>query len=179
MESVLIFGSLLIFNILLLMMILSMAWSPFAALGCVLAARSKHLSLGYYAIIGGLYSVLFIIPWVFFILNLRERYPSKKVIITVFYFLYGIWLCGPITWYFILTFIINTDGISIFQNVVEIGFLTFMIFMWVMTLKNVVNNMHYIIEKPQEAMSLNIAFILPFACMMVSNIYVCTIFYFL
>lgn len=71
-------------------------WSPIGAWICWRTARSKGFQPWRYAIWGAIYSVCFFLPWVYLLLRMHGRSVSVSGVKTVYKFLYGIWLFGPI-----------------------------------------------------------------------------------
>ena len=69
-----------------------LVWAPFGALICRRIARSRGLNPRRYAIAGGVYPVLFFLPWVYLVRRMRGRSVSVVVVRNIYILLYGAWL---------------------------------------------------------------------------------------
>lgn len=83
-------------GIALLIAALGLAWALFAALICGLRARSSGLNITVYTVAGAVYSLLFLLPWVYLIAWMYNRHIPRAYVISVYVIMYGfIWLLGP------------------------------------------------------------------------------------
>lgn len=80
----------------LLVLVFGIVWSPFAALICARAGSNVGTSGGDLARTGMVHSVLFFIPWVYFLLRIRNRRISDRVVVGTYVVLYLACLLGPI-----------------------------------------------------------------------------------
>lgn len=93
-----------IFFLMAWLAVLSLVWAPFAASICALIAKRNKLSASRYAITGAAYSILFFIPWVYLLTKLLKRPLPVSMIRLGYFFLYTLWILGPIG--FIITLLI-------------------------------------------------------------------------
>ena len=75
----------------ILLTIVGILWSPFAALICGLAARRNGLPAGKYARTGWSYSVQMILPWIYLAAMLFGKPPSAKIVHIGYKALYSFW----------------------------------------------------------------------------------------
>lgn len=71
--------------------IIGVVWSPFAAFWCARVARGKGLSARSYAVRGGVYSALFFLPWVYLTLRMAGKSGARAVATGSYWLLYAIW----------------------------------------------------------------------------------------
>ena len=74
--------------------VLGLLWAPFAAFTAARTARSQGLPAGRFALVGGIYSVLFIAPWWFLMLTMRGKHLHGGRVTVVFVLLHAAWLIG-------------------------------------------------------------------------------------
>lgn len=89
-------GSLMLAGILMLFLpilltIVGILWSPFAALICGLAARRNRLPAGKYARTGWSYSVQMILPWIYLVALQFGKPPSARIVRIGYKALYWLW----------------------------------------------------------------------------------------
>ena len=75
---------------------LGLLWSPFAMVICGAIARTRGLSVVRYAGAGGIYSILFILPWFYLVVRMFGAKPQHALVQAGYVFLYLGWLAGPI-----------------------------------------------------------------------------------
>lgn len=153
-------------------------WSPIGAWICWRTARSKGFQPWRYAIWGAIYSVSFFLPWVYLLLRMHGRSVSVSVVKTVYKFLYGIWLFGPIPSLLMppITYLQVTSGDSA-ESIAEIGELRFwflamlitslLMFVGSLVMIDVAANKskQKVVNQPESTREVlpDIAYILPFA----------------
>lgn len=76
--------------------VLGLAWSPLAALTCRHLAVNGGLAPGHYARLGAFYSLHLFLPWVYLVNRMRGTRLSRKLIVGVYFFLFGGWFCVSI-----------------------------------------------------------------------------------
>ena len=74
--------------------VISLLWAPFGAFIAARTARLQGLPPGRSALVGGLYSALFIAPWGFLMLTMRGKHLHGGRVTMVFFLLHIIWLVG-------------------------------------------------------------------------------------
>ncbi len=95
--SVLILGPFVFIGLGAVIVLVGALWSPAAAVLCARAARRKGLDPKRYAMLGGLYSTLMIVPWVLLLLRLcGNRIPWRLLALSYWVLYGGIWGCGVI-----------------------------------------------------------------------------------
>lgn len=72
-------------------------FSPVAAATCALLARRRGLSAKRYALMGGIYSVMFLAPSVYLIVRLLNRKPPIALVGFAYFVLLALWVAGPMT----------------------------------------------------------------------------------
>ena len=72
-------------------------FSPIAAATCAVLARRRGLSAKRYALIGGIYSVMFLAPSVYLIVRLLNRKPPTALVGFAYFVLLALWVAGPMT----------------------------------------------------------------------------------
>ena len=93
--SILLFNAASVLGILLNISLVGLIWMPFAAATCMYVARSKRLNVNAYGIAGAVYSVLFILPWIYLVLRMYGVSVDKRVVRAVYVVLYVyIWMLG-------------------------------------------------------------------------------------
>ena len=115
--------------ILLLLAIVGLMWSPFAALISWRMAGNRGLSGSRYAITGAVYSMLLVLPWIYMVMALRCKRISTGLVDFAYFFLYMAWLVGPIAFMY-LGFVFFAESTS----VVAIGVLTALVLAWMVSL---------------------------------------------
>ena len=80
----------------LLILAIGVVWSPFAALICAKAVSVTGRSAGGLARAGALHSILFLFPWVYFLLRILNRRIPDRVVMGAYALLYLACLLGPI-----------------------------------------------------------------------------------
>ncbi len=88
-----------------LMAFFGLLFAPVAAIYCSRLARRNGLSPKRYAIMGGVYSLMFFVPAVYLIARLRGRIASRKVIRIAYIIVYFYWILGPIGLAFLMAII--------------------------------------------------------------------------
>ena len=76
-----------------LVMPLGVLWAPFAALICALRTRSIGLSAKRYAAFDALYSTLLLLPWIYLMIRMYGKVPSKGLVQLGYVLLYIVWSC--------------------------------------------------------------------------------------
>ena len=71
-------------------------WAPFAGLACAIRAPSIGRSRVRYAVLGALYSALFLLPWIYLIARMYGKKLPKAFIWSGYIVLYVVWLCSII-----------------------------------------------------------------------------------
>lgn len=93
--GILLFNAASVLGILLAVSLAGLIWMPFAAASCMYVARSKGLNVNAYGIAGAVYSVLFILPWVYLVLRMYDVSIDKRVVRAVYVVLYVyVWMLG-------------------------------------------------------------------------------------
>ena len=115
--SLLLFGPFLITSLALGLVVLGAIWAPFAALICVLIARSRGFSPYRYAVAGMVYSVLFFLPWVYLVTRMCRRSVSIMLIRLVYVLVYGVWLLGSILLTFMDAIVFSDTTITTFGDI--------------------------------------------------------------
>lgn len=72
-------------------------FSPIAAFDCGRAAGSRGLGARKYAVAGAVYSVLFLLPWIYLRSQLRNKPLTDCTIAGGYALIYGLWVLGPVT----------------------------------------------------------------------------------
>ena len=75
---------------------LGLAWVPLSASICARIAHNRGLAERRYAIAGAAYSMLFFLPWLYFVMQMRNKTVWKPAIWAAYAVLYAGWLLGPI-----------------------------------------------------------------------------------
>ena len=75
----------------ILLTIVGILWSPFAALICGLAARRNGLPAGKYARTGWSYSVQMILPWIYLVALQFGKPPPARIVRIGYKALYSLW----------------------------------------------------------------------------------------
>ena len=76
------------------LMVIGLLWTPFAALICLAIARARRLEGEGHGKAGALYSLLFLLPWVWLVLRMMGV-PVPAMVARVGYaVMYGLWLCA-------------------------------------------------------------------------------------
>lgn len=76
--------------------VLGLLWAPFAMVICGAIARTRGLSVVRYAGAGGIYSILFVLPWFYLVVRMFGAKPQRALVQAGYIFLYLGWLAGPI-----------------------------------------------------------------------------------
>lgn len=72
-------------------------WAIFAGTICVLIARYKGLNMIVYGVVGAIYSVLFILPWIYLILRMYGVHIRRGIILCVYGVIYiYVWMFGAV-----------------------------------------------------------------------------------
>ncbi len=94
----LLLAALLAFGFSLLLLGIGVLWSPFAAVMCFNKAESAGLPSIRYALMGALYSVLFLMPLIYLTARMDDKRTPKGLVVLGYVLLYGvIWLVGATT----------------------------------------------------------------------------------
>ena len=67
-------------------------WAPFAMVICGAIARTRGLSVVRYAGAGGIYSILFVLPWFYLLVRMFGVRPQHALVQLGYMFLYLGWL---------------------------------------------------------------------------------------
>ena len=67
-------------------------WAPFASLICAKSARKNGLEVRRYAVVGGLYSLMLVLPWLYLIIRMSGDRPSRTLVKWGYALLYASWL---------------------------------------------------------------------------------------
>ena len=138
-ESILFWGFafmiLLAYALIVSTVALSLIWTPFAILLSALIAKRKDLPSVQHALLGGMYAILFIFPWIYMTAGMYNRYPSKTIVTIYYAVIYIVWLLGPVM--FIGFMIIATEEQYFFQFGVRIGVIILSLLMWGISFWNV------------------------------------------
>ena len=76
------------------LMVIGLLWTPFAALICLAIARARRLEGEGYGKAGALYSLLFLLPWVWLALRMMGVPVPAAVARAGYAVMYGLWLCA-------------------------------------------------------------------------------------
>ena len=75
---------------------LGLLFAPVAAIYCRRSARLNGLNARRYALMGGVYSLMFFAPAIYLLARLRGRNVPNGAVIAAYVILYSYWLLGPI-----------------------------------------------------------------------------------
>ncbi len=73
-----------------LALVVGVAWAPFAALICARVAHAKGLDVWRYALVGAIYSVLFLGPWIYLVARMHNKTLPNSVIRGAYVLLFGL-----------------------------------------------------------------------------------------
>ncbi len=93
--AIVVFGPLSVFGVLICLLAVGLAWSPFGALTVWYLARRRGLSGGHFAMVGGAYSIFLLIPWLRLVYGLNAQ-RSPGFVGPLYLLLYFAWMVGPI-----------------------------------------------------------------------------------
>ena len=102
--AVLIFSPIIMLWIGALMAFFGLLFAPIAAIYCSRLARRNGLSPKRYAIMGGVYSLVFFVPAVYLVARLRGRIVPRKLIIATYIALHVYWTAGPLGFALLVSF---------------------------------------------------------------------------
>ena len=88
-----VFGMFLVFPFLFGLCLL---WAPFASAMCAVGAKNRGLSAKRYALAGGLYSLMLMLPWVYLVNRLAGNRLPRALVKWCYGLLYVFWLWMPI-----------------------------------------------------------------------------------
>ena len=71
-------------------------FSPLAAAICAVLAWRRGLSVKRYALMGGVYSLMFLAPSIYLIVRLAGRKPPTALIVVAYLVLMALWVAGPL-----------------------------------------------------------------------------------
>ena len=71
--------------------ILGVGWAPMAAVVCWMIARRKGLSTRRFAVMGGVFSVLLLFPWVYIVLRMVNLRVPQLLVILFYVTVYASW----------------------------------------------------------------------------------------
>ena len=91
---------------------LGLLWAPFAALISALTAKSRGLSPRRSAITGAIFSMLFLLPWIYLWAWQRNRPLSSSAIASGYVLLYGLWTLGLIGQVGVVLLVHSGDNLS-------------------------------------------------------------------
>ena len=93
--AILLFNAASAVGILLNVALLGLIWIPFASATCMYIAKSKGLNIKAYGVAAAVYSVLFILPWIYLVLRMYGVSVDKRVVRAVYVVLYVyFWMLG-------------------------------------------------------------------------------------
>ena len=98
------YGSFSTLIVVLQLILFGVLFAPVASLVCAIIARHRGMDVRRYALTGGIYSMLLILPWVYLVGRMFNSYPPKFLVKVAYAVLHFAWLGGPICW---LWFIVN------------------------------------------------------------------------
>lgn len=75
---------------------LGLLFAPVAAIYCRRSARLNGLDARRYALMGGVYSLMFFAPAIYLLARLRGRNAPNGAVIAAYVILYSYWLLGPV-----------------------------------------------------------------------------------
>lgn len=141
----LIFVPLFVAPLLAFWIVLGLIWAPLAAAISMKKARPLGLNPWKYAAYAFLFSVMFIVPWLYLDDSLSSRKSSGirddsllgRVMRSSHVLLYGLWLMGPIAVHAFITLAANPfadDGFQA-QRVVSAGLTSVMLLAWFISLR--------------------------------------------
>ena len=158
---------------------IGLAWVPFGAALMWKVARDRNLAAGRYAVAGAIYSLLFLIPWIYlFIVIIRGKFTPKLATLLHF-ILYGFWLLGPVLFLSVISYrsynlrdISNpfVPSRSAFDTILPIASFMVIAFMWLVNFGFFMyrRSKGYSIVPDSTGKSPSYSFIVPFACAAVS-----------
>ena len=83
-----------VFSVTYLWGLVSVVFSPFAAGICMWLARRRGLNVWYYGLVGAIYSLSYLYPWVYLAMRLLGRRMSPIIVIAGYVNLYVWWLAS-------------------------------------------------------------------------------------
>lgn len=92
------FGPLSVFGVLVCLVAMGLAWSPFAAAIMGHLAQRRGLNGRRYALVGAAYSAFLLVPWIQLFWGLLSR-RAPGFVGPVYFLLYFSWLIGPIVFW--------------------------------------------------------------------------------
>ena len=72
--------------------LVSVVFSPVAAVTCMWLARRRGLKVWYYGLIGAIYSVFFLYPWIYLATRMLGRRMSRKIVTAGYINMYVWWI---------------------------------------------------------------------------------------
>ena len=122
----------------ILLVPLSIVWAPFAALISASQARRRgSTDWRYYRMVGALYSVLLLLPWIYLTLRLAGRTVPLSLIRGVYIAIYVLW-----AFYLLITFYLrlaSPQNDAQFWLVLAVGIFAFFVSAW-MLIRHTVGN---------------------------------------
>ena len=98
-----------------------MIWMPFAAATCAFVARRKGLDIKVYGIAGAVYSVLFVIPWIYLVLRMHGIFVSRRVVRGMYVVMYVyVWMLGLMVLNVIIAFDSDWRGVGLLLLLVNV-----------------------------------------------------------
>ncbi len=94
----------------LLIAAIGLVCAPFAAMVSWKAARKRRLKPGLYLVMGAMYSVAFLLPWLYLTARLRGNAFPPNAIRIGYFVLYATWLLGPISFWGTFVILAALDG---------------------------------------------------------------------
>ena len=89
-------------------------WMPFAAATCAVVARRKGFDVKAYSVAGAVYSVLFVIPWIYLVLRMHGISVSRRVMHSIYVVMYVyVWMLGLMVLNVIMVFDSDWRGVGI------------------------------------------------------------------
>ena len=86
---------------------IGLLFAPIAAIDCMRSAQSNGLNARRYAIMGGVYSLVFFVPSVYLLARLRGKVVSRKLIMATYIALHVYWVLVPLGFAFVTSFAIG------------------------------------------------------------------------
>lgn len=87
---------------------------PFAAATCAVVARRKGFDVKAYSVAGAVYSVLFVIPWIYLVLRMHGISVSRRVVHSIYVVMYVyVWMLGLMVLNVVMVFDSDWRGVGI------------------------------------------------------------------
>ena len=79
-----------------LVAVLLVLWAPIAALLCANSAHQHGLEVRRYAVAGGVYSLLLLLPWIYLLMRMAGDQPPRILVKCAYVVLFAAWLWLPV-----------------------------------------------------------------------------------